>query len=294
MFFGAHLSSAGGIDKAADRAIEIGAEAVQVFVQSPRMWRGVNHKPENVARFKQRCDEGGLREAVTHAIYLINIASDDKELYRKSTDTLKRTMSVAEDLGLSSVIFHPGSHKTSGFDSCTKRLVKAVKETLKAADDPWLLLENSAGAGGTVGRTIDELARLIDLAGAPDRLGVCIDTCHWYVSGVDVTDPDVLDAELERFDRMIGLNRLRALHINDSKTPLGSNRDRHDNIGEGLLGKGLGTFLGHPKLQDIVAILEVPGENREGPNANEIKKVRAMHKRALAARKRKLAGAGNT
>jgi deoxyribonuclease-4 len=143
----------------------------------------------------------------------------------------------------------------------------------------WLLMENSAGAGGTIGRSIEELAVLYERLDRHPRLGVCIDSCHFFVSGVDVTDPVVLDAALDELDEAIGLDRLRCLHVNDSKAPLGSNRDRHDNIGDGLLGDKLGVFLANPRLQGLPAILEVPGADGHGPNADELRKTREIHKR---------------
>jgi deoxyribonuclease-4 len=151
-------------------------------------------------------------------------------------------------------------------------------------------MENSAGAGGTVGRSLDELAVIFDALGRHERLGICLDSCHLWVSGVDVTDPAALDALLDDLDERIGLDRLRALHANDAKAPLGSNRDRHDNIGEGLIGKGLGTFLANPRLQDLPVVLEVPGVDGKGPNADELAKLRALHKQAA----RRLSRAGRT
>jgi deoxyribonuclease-4 len=144
----------------------------------------------------------------------------------------------------------------------------------------WLLMENSAGAGGTIGRSIDELAAIFAALGRHERLGVCLDSCHLFVSGVNVTDPAVMNALLEDLEARIGLDRLRALHANDAKAPLGSNRDRHDNIGEGLIGEGLGVFLAHPKVQDLPVVLEVPGADGKGPNADEIRKLRELHARA--------------
>ncbi len=274
------MSTAGGIDKAIERAVEIGADAVQIFTQSPRMWRPVQHKPANVERWHSLRQEHNIAGAVSHAIYLINIASDDPELYAKSTAALEHSMDAAELLDLDAVIFHPGSRKQGELDdACLDRMAAAIDRVLARSKRSWLLLENSAGAGGTIGRDVDELARVLDRVGDHPRLGICIDTCHWYVSGVDVSQRDVLDAELARINERIGLHRLRALHINDSKAPLGSNRDRHDNIGDGLIGAGLATFLGHPALQDLGAYLEVPGSG-DGPDAEQMKRVRELHAQA--------------
>ncbi|MCW2928858.1 MAG: apurinic endonuclease Apn1 [Thermoleophilia bacterium] len=289
MFFGAHVSASGGIDKAAERAIACGADGVQLFTQSPRMWRPVNHKPENIDRFRTLREEH-LEGAVAHAIYLINVASDDPEIWEKSAAALAATMEIGARLGLDAVIFHPGSHKGAdgGTAMCTDRIAKACLRAIDAgtaaADGgtaPWLLLENTAGTGGTIGRDAEELALLVEAADRHPGLGVCIDSCHWWASGVDVSDRAALDAALASLDEAIGPERLRALHLNDSKTPLGSNRDRHDNIGEGLIGEGLGTFLAHPRFTNLGAYLEVPGGG-DGTRAEDVAAARALRERALA------------
>jgi deoxyribonuclease-4 len=155
-----------------------------------------------------------------------------------------------------------------------------MKTVLGRCDDTtWLLMENSAGAGGTIGRSIDELATLYERLDAHPRLGVCLDSCHLYVSGSDVTDRDTLDALLDELDRRIGLDRLRVLHVNDAKTALGSNSDRHDNLLDGVMGEQLGVFVGHPALQGLPALLEVPGKNGKGPDAEQVTRLRELHGR---------------
>ena len=164
------------------------------------------------------------------------------------------------------MIFHVGSHQGAGFEKGLKRVVPALQKCLeRCTDDTWLLIENTAGTGDTIGRSIEELAALVDRLDRHPRIGICLDSCHLYASGYDVTDRNELDRVLQDVDAKIGLDRLRALHVNDSKTPLGSNRDRHDNIGEGLMGDKLGVFLSHPKLQGLPALLEVPGTDGHGP-----------------------------
>jgi deoxyribonuclease IV len=283
MLFGAHVSSAGGIDTAIDRIEKIGGDCAQVFTQSPRMWRPTNHKPEAIERFKERRAEAGIGGVVCHALYLCNLATPDDEIYDKSVTTMCTTVDVASAIGADGVIFHIGSHLGAGFDAGLARVVAALEKILEHCEgDTWLLMENSAGAGGTIGRSIDELALIFDALGRHERLGICLDSCHLFVSGVDVTDRRVLDGLLADLDERIGLDRLRALHANDSKAPLGSNRDRHDNIDEGLMGEGLGVFLAHPKLQGLPAVLEVPGADGHGPNADEVRKLRELHARASA------------
>jgi deoxyribonuclease-4 len=282
MYFGAHVSSSGGIDKTLGRAEEMGADAVQLFTQSPRMWRPTNHDPATFAAFKERRTEleipdGGV---VAHALYLCNLAAPDDEIYAKSRAALRNTMEVSCAIDADAVIFHVGSHLGAGMDVGIERVVPALNDVLELCTDrTWLLMENSAGAGGTIGRSIDELVTLFDACDRHERLGICLDTCHLYVSGVDVTDEGVVDALLEDVDTRIGLDRLRALHINDAAAPLGSNRDRHANIGEGELGERMGVFLSHPKLQGLPAFLEVPGVDKQGPNPDELRKVRELHER---------------
>jgi deoxyribonuclease IV len=273
------MSSAGGIDTAIDRIEAIGGDCVQVFTQSPRMWKPTAHKPEAVARFKERRTEAGIGGVVCHALYLCNLGAADDAIYEKSIATLRSTMDAANLIGADAVIFHVGSHLGAGFEASLERVVPALARVLEGNDaGTWLLMENSAGPGGTIGRSIDELARLLDALDRHPRLGICLDSCHLWASGSNVTDPRALDTLVDQVDRAIGLDRLRALHVNDSQTPLGSNRDRHANILEGELGEGLGAFLGHPAFQGLSAYMEVPGSG-SGPDENEMEKLRALHAR---------------
>jgi deoxyribonuclease-4 len=180
------------------------------------------------------------------------------------------------------VIFHVGSHLGAGFDAVLDKVAAALVEILAVCDgDTWLAMENSAGPGGTIGRSIGELAALVDALDRHPRLGICLDSCHLYASGYDVTDLAALEALVAEVDETIGLDRLRALHVNDSLTPLGSNRDRHANILEGELGEGLGAFLAHPAFQELAAYLEVEGSG-SGPDENELRKLRELHARWTA------------
>ena len=280
MLFGAHCS--GGIKKALDKAEGMDADCVQLFVQSPRTWHFPNHDPKDLEAFRAKREEIDM-PALVHALYLVNLAAPDDEIYRKSVDTMRSTMATASEIDADGVVVHVGSHLGAGFEAGLERAVPALAQVLEHSNDrTWLLMENSAGAGGTIGRSVDELAILFDALDRHERLGICLDSCHLYVSGVDVTDPETWDACLEEVDERIGLDRLRALHANDAKAPLGSNRDRHDNIGDGLMGDGLGVFLAHPRVQDLAAVLEVPGADGHGPNADEIQKLRDLHARATA------------
>jgi deoxyribonuclease-4 len=283
MYIGAHLSSAGGIHTAVDRAEVIGAESLQVFTQSPRTWRATNHDPANFEKFRERRKEVGLHGVLCHALYLCNFAATDDAIYEKSVIALRTTMEVACGIGADGVVFHVGSHLGAGFDKGLERVLPALELVLELCDDTtWLLMENSAGAGGTIGRSIAELATLYERLDRHPRLGVCLDSCHLYVSGVDVTDRPTLDALLDELDEAIGLDRLRALHVNDAAAPLGSNRDRHANIGDGLLGEELGVFLGHPRLQGLPAVLEVEGKDKKGVDREQIDLAKGIHTRAIA------------
>jgi deoxyribonuclease IV len=283
VYIGAHLSSSGGIHTAVDRAEAVGAESLQVFTQSPRAWRPTNHDAANLEKFRERRAEVGLHGVLCHALYLCNFAAPNDEIYEKSVAALRNTMQIACAIGADAVVVHVGSHLGSGFEHGLERVLPAMEQVLElSTDETWLLMENSAGAGGTIGRSIDELATIYQRLDGHPRLGVCLDSCHLYVSGIDVTDAAQLDALLDEVDSSIGLDRLRALHVNDSAAPLGSNRDRHANIGEGLLGEELGVFLGNPRLQGLPAVLETAGPEKRGPDANEVRKAKEIHARAIA------------
>jgi deoxyribonuclease-4 len=279
---GAHVSSAGGIDKAIDRAVEIGAESVQVFTQSPRTWRPTNHDPASFERFRGKRAEAGIGGVVCHAVYLCNLAAPDPVVYERSVAALRNTMEVACGIGADGVVFHVGSHLGSGFEVGLERVVPAMEQVLElCSDETWLLMENSAGAGGTIGRSIEELATIHERLGGHPRLGICLDSCHLFVSGVDVTGPAALDACLDEVDSTIGLDRLRALHVNDAAAPFASNRDRHANILDGELGENLGVFLSNARLQGLPAVLETAGPDNHGPDANEVQKTRDLRARWL-------------
>jgi deoxyribonuclease-4 len=285
VYFGAHVSAAGGISKAIDRVEEIGGDCVQVFTQSPRMWRPTEHVPEELERFRQRREEAGVRAVACHALYLVNLASRDEEIRTKSHLSLRATMETARGIGAEAVVFHVGSHLGSGFEEAVGLVVPPLRDVLElTTDELWLCVENTAGAGGTIGRSVAELAALCSALDAHPRLGVCIDSCHWWASGVDVTDPVALDSALADLDVRMGLERLRVLHVNDSKVPLGSNRDRHELVGRGLIGDGLATFLGHPAFESLPAIVETWED--AGADTEDLDRMRALHRRGRRRRQR--------
>ena len=281
MLLGAHCS--GGIKKALDRAAELRVDSLQLFVQSPRTWRFPEHDPADLAAFRERRSELGIGGVLVHSLYLVNLASPNEDFYGKSVSTLRSTMDAACAIEADAVVFHVGSHQGAGFEAGLGRVVPALAQTLeRCSETTWLLIENSAGAGGTIGRSIDELAALYEALDGHPRLGICLDSCHLWVSGFDVTNRGELDRLLGDLDARVGLDRLRALHVNDAQAPLGSNRDRHANIGDGLMGEKLGVFLGHPSLQGLPAVLEVPGPGNHGPDEGEVRKLRELHARATA------------
>jgi deoxyribonuclease-4 len=285
MLFGAHVSAAGGISKAVDRIEEIGGSAVQVFTQSPRMWRPTAHTHEEVARFRTRRREARVKSVACHALYLVNLASRDEAVRENSLTALRATMDTADAIGAEAVVFHVGSHLGFGFDEAVALVEPALRELLELThDDLWLCMENAAGAGGTIGRSMAELEALADAVDGHPRLGLCLDSCHWWASGVDVSDPIVLDEAVADLDARLGLERLRVLHVNDSQTPLGSNRDRHELVGKGLIGDGLATFLGHPAFSGLPAITETWDDR--GRATEDLDRMRALRRRGRRRRAR--------
>ena len=251
------------------------------------MWRPTAHPEEAVVRFRERRVDAGIAGVVCHALYLVNLASPDRTIRAKSTKAMGASLETAAAIESEGVIFHVGSHLGSGFGAALRRVVPALRNLLELTTDrTWLLLENSAGAGGTIGRSLDELVVLFDRLGAHPRLGICLDSCHLWVSGVDVTDADAVAALVADLDARIGLDRLRALHINDAAYGLGSNRDHHASIGEGVMGEGLGVFLAQPAFQGLPAILET-GSDGHSPDAADVTRLRDLHARAVRSGRRR-------
>jgi deoxyribonuclease-4 len=282
VLLGGHCS--GGIKKALENAHAFGMDSVQLFAQSPRTWRFPDHDPADLEAFKARREELGIGAVTIHALYLLNLASPKADFYEKSVETLSKTVDAACAIGAEAVVFHVGSHQGAGFDAGLERVVPALAQALeRCSETTWLCMENTAGTGDTIGRSLEELAALYEALERHARLGVCLDSCHLFASGYDVTDAGELDRVVKQLDGLIGLDRLRVLHVNDSKTPLGSNRDRHDNIGDGLMGSKLAVFLGHPKLQGLPALLEVPGTDGHGPDREQMTKLRKLYAKGTKA-----------
>ncbi|HXD54460.1 MAG TPA: deoxyribonuclease IV [Solirubrobacteraceae bacterium] len=287
MLIGAHVSPAGGLYKSIERGVERGCESIQIFNQSPRMWKPTAYGEEDFAAFREARAKSPVKAVLIHAVYLLNCASEEKEIRAKSLASLTYSLRVGHAIG-ASVVLHPGSAKQGHVGEAIARAGKTIAAALSDSEGAELHLENTAGAGGTLGRSFEELAALIEAAGGSERLGVCLDSCHLLASGYDIRTPSGADRVLRQARTRMGSGRIRSLHFNDSQTPLGSNRDRHANVGAGELGeKGCAAFLSASGIQRLPCVLETPGENREGPPRSEVELVRRLRERGLAARRRR-------
>jgi deoxyribonuclease-4 len=290
MLVGAHVSPAGGPAKAVARGEERGAAAIQFFNQNPRAWRAREYTEEEAAEFRAALDASEVVHAcVIHAVYLINCASEDAEIRRKSLTSLTIALRSGARLGARGVVLHAGSAllgaDSDAVDRAIDRAAKVIAEALAESEDCPLHLENTAGSGGTLGRSFHELAALIDRAGGHSRLGLCLDSCHLYASGFDVRTPEGLEKTIDECVEVVGVERLGSLHVNDSKTPLGSNVDRHAPLGAGELGdEGCATFLSEPRFEGLPTIFEGPGIEGKAPAAADVAKALALRERGRAAR----------
>jgi deoxyribonuclease-4 len=288
MLIGAHVSPAGGPAKAVERGTELGARAIQFFNQSPRAWRPREYSSDEVAEFRTAIEDSDVDALVIHAVYLLNCASENEEIRSKSLVALTHALRAGAALGAVGVVLHPGSALKDGgaVDAALERSGGVIAEALAESEDCPLHLEDTAGAGGTLGRSFEELARLIELAGGGERLRICLDSCHLLASGYDIRTADGLAAVLDEFDRVAGLDRLGSLHINDSMTPLGSNRDRHANLGDGELGReGCAAFLSEPRFDGLACLLEGPGARGKGLYPEDLAAAFALREEGLAARR---------
>jgi deoxyribonuclease-4 len=291
MLIGAHVSPAGGLPKAVERGVERHCDAIQIFNQSPRTWRPGSYDGEQVARFRDALARSPIGAVLIHAVYLVNCASEDRDIRAKSLRSLVNSLRVGAQIGARSVVLHPGTAKSGDVKAAIARAGDTIREALADSEGCALHLENTAGEGGTLGRTIDELAELLEASGGDGRLGVCLDSCHLFASGYDIRTPAGIDRMLRELTSKLGSARLGSLHLNDSVTGLGSNRDRHANIGRGELGeKGCATFLAAPKLQRLPCVLETPGEKGGGASGEEVAQAKRLHERGLRARRRQSRG----
>jgi deoxyribonuclease-4 len=283
MRIGAHVKTSGGVDKGVERGREIGAETIQIFSGAPQAWRRKKYGEAEVAAFKKGLEETGIHPVFIHGLYLVNLASDNPDFLAKSLNALVEEMNAAHLLGAKGVIFHLGSHRGAGYEARFEQVITYCGKVLEATpEDTWLILENSAGMGGSVGSKFSELGTIIKACGT-DRVKVCLDTQHSFAAGYDVKSKDGLAKTMDQFDEHIGLERLVAVHANDSKCPLAGGIDRHENIGDGHIGlDGFVNILSHPAFAEVSFLLEVPGIDGEGPDKENVDRLKEIRARVLS------------
>ena len=288
MLVGAHVSTSGGLVEAHRRGVELGCEAIQIWGQSPRQWRPTRWKQDDIDEFLELMEDGPIKAVVIHAVYLINCATQDEEMRRKSLASLVHHLELGDAIGAVGVVLHPGSAKGEPHDEALPRVAEMLRAALRESDGCRLLLENTAGAGDTLGRSFEELDSLIRKAGGSRRLGLCLDSCHMYASGFDISTADRLAEVVDRCVEIVGTDRLACLHVNDSLTPLGSNRDRHAPPGDGELGaRGCAAFLSEPRFEGLPAIFEGPGVEGKAPAKADVKRTKELRSSGRRARARR-------
>jgi deoxyribonuclease IV len=288
MLIGAHVSTAGGLAEAHARGVERGCEAIQVFNQSPRQWRPTSWKPDDVAAFMELMKDGPIKSVLIHAVYLINPATKDREMRRKSATSLVHALRMGDEIRADGVVVHPGSTVGEPPEEALPRVGEMVKHALEESDGCRLLLENTAGAGNTLGRTFEELREMIDLAGGHKRIGLCLDSCHMLASGFDIRTADKLSEVVDRCAKVVGIRRLRCLHMNDSQAPLGSNRDRHAPPGAGEIGpRGCAAFLSEPRFEKLPMLFEGPGIEGKAVAKIDVDEMKRLRRNGLRSRKRR-------
>ena len=286
MLIGAHVSPAGGPARAIERGVETACDAIPIFNQNPRAWKPTVYSDEQVSDFRAAMGSSRVDALLIHAVYLLNAASDEKEFRDKTRASLIASLQAGDALGAHAVVLHPGSAKTGKVAPAIKRAGKVIAQALSQSEHCALHLENTAGAGGTLGRSFQELADLIDAAGGSKRLGMCLDSCHLLASGYDIRTEEGLTHVLDDCASVVGLDRLGSLHLNDSQTPLGSNRDRHADVGEGELGtRGCAVFLSEPRFEGLPCVLETPGPDGHGPDRAQLTRTRRLRGQGLRRRR---------
>ena len=287
MLIGAHVSNAGGLVKAVERGAERGCQAIQIFNQSPRMWHPTAYGEDDFAAFREAVEGTKIKAVLIHAVYLLNCASEDPEIRAKSLTSLTQSLRVGDGIGAVGVVLHPGSAQQGDVPKAITRAGQVIKEALARSDRCALHLEDTAGAGGTLGRSFGELAELLTAAGGGERVALCLDSCHLLASGYDVGTPEGLRVTLAACEETVGLDRLHSLHVNDSMTPLGSNRDRHAALGDGELGeRGCAVFLSEPQFEQLPCVLET-GSDRGGPSRADVEHALKLRRRGRSSRARR-------
>jgi deoxyribonuclease IV len=285
MLIGAHVSTAGGLPNAIERGVEYDCKAIQIFHQSPRMWRPTAYTEENFEAFRAARGDSAIEAVVIHAVYLINAASKERDVRRKSLASLNQALHVGDGIGADGVVLHAGARKGEPYGPSVKRAGKLIGQALESSGRCPILLENTAGTNGPLGKNFDELADLIEAAGAGTRLGTCLDCCHLFAAGFDISTPEALAAVVSEHDAKVGADRLRCVHVNDSKVPFGANRDQHANLGDGELGrKGLRVFLSEPRFEELPAVIETGGPEGRGPDRKDVRTANRLRREGLKQR----------
>ena len=276
----------GSLKTGVERGVERECDAIQIFNQSPRMWKPPAYsEAEHFAPFREALAGTDIQSVLIHGVYLINCASEDPDLCEKSLNSLVHSLTVGDAIGADAVVLHAGSALKGDAGEAIRRAGPLIAEALARTDTCPLHLENTAGTGGTLGRSFAELGALLDAAGGHDRLGVCLDSCHLFASGYDIGTEEGLDAMFDELDTEVGRDRLGSLHVNDSVTPLGSNRDRHAALGEGEIGaEGIARFLSEPRFEGLPAVFEGPGVGGKQVEREDIRIMRRLREAGLAAR----------
>ncbi len=256
----------------------MGAETLQIFASNPRGWKQTSYTADQGQAFQSACREAGIGPVWVHMMYLASYGTPDTDQRQKSIEALAHTLASADTLGAKGVVTHMGSHKGLGFEQALSRITDSYTRALEDSEHSLLIMENSAGAGGNVGNSLVELATMLEAMKGHPRMAVCIDTAHALTSGYDIRTRSGLDDFLAEFDRRLGLDRLAVMHLNDSKADLGTHIDRHENIGDGAIGKaGFEVIVNHPKLKDVCGILEVPGiDGKSGPDQANLDRLKAL------------------
>jgi len=266
-YLGAHMSISGGLHLAIDRAVTAGCSVLQIFTRNSNQWKGKPVSDADAALFRTKFDSSGLREVISHDIYLINLASPPGEMRDKSLAAFRDELETCARLGINKIVMHPGSHLTDSPQNGLARVVEAFDQLFYEVPqfEGRVLIETTAGQGSNLGRTFEELAAIISGSRYPEKFGVCFDTCHTFAAGYDIATEEGYRDSMEQFDRLIGLDRLDCFHLNDSKKGLGSRVDRHDHIGQGTLGLNPFRFiLNDSRFTGVPKILETPkGDNDE-------------------------------
>jgi deoxyribonuclease-4 len=281
VLIGAHVSTGGGLVRALERAEDLRCDAIQIFNQSPRMWRPTRYSDDDFAAFREAMKNSRVEAVAIHMIYLINPAAKDREMRKKSLDSLTHALRVGDGIGALGVVVHPGALKDDTRTNARKRAVKLIKEALGRSERCPIIYENTAGSPQLLGRDFDETAALIDATGGPKRLGLCIDSCHLHATGYNVRTPEGVSDLVDEIEAEVGLKQLKLLHVNDSRDGRGSNRDRHIAIGEGKIGrKGIRAFLGEPRFQNLPAVFEGPGKGGHAPSREDVLLTRRLWREA--------------